>query len=81
MVCGPGVEGLGGVEACVLHRGAQDLRLAAHPHVRELTDMIEELAPRHLVDRGRLHGSTQALPTDIQIAQYLLSTRAFATRW
>jgi len=65
----------------MLGRRTEDLDLAGLLLDSERLDMIEEPAPRHLVDRGCLHESTQALPTDSQIAQKPLSTRAFSTKW
>jgi hypothetical protein len=65
----------------MLGRRPEDLDLAALLLDSERLHMVEELAPRHLVDRGCLHDTTQALATDSQIAQKPLSTRAFSTKW
>jgi hypothetical protein len=79
------VHGLGGarvavVEVGVLDRGLQDRHFAPPLRRREVTDVVEQLAARQLVDDHLVHGSTQAPSTDVATATTALLPQALGER-
>jgi hypothetical protein len=68
------VEGVGVVDDRVLDRGVEDLGLAPALRGGQQVDVVEELAPRHLLQRLDRHEPSQTATTDSPAAQNPIST-------
>jgi hypothetical protein len=63
------------VDDRVLDRGLEDLHLAPALRGRQQVDVVEELTPRHLLQRLDRHEASQTGRTDSPEAQNPISTR------